>query len=136
MPKHPLRVSLTRGGRRTALLGAALLTTLGAGTAVAAGDGTSIIGGLRNPGTNTRYSYSGETQLSASNSTFGTRQSNKGTGGGAIYGCRSQPGGNGCIVADNISKGLAFQFISGGSTGGQITVANATGAPFTTNAHG
>jgi hypothetical protein len=127
---------LARGGRRTVFASLAAFAAIAGGTALAAGDGSPIIGGVRNPSSNPSLSFTGETQIIADNSTFGTRQSNKGTGGGAIYGCRAATSGPGCIVADNIVKGLAFQFISGGSTGGQITLADTKGAPFTTNATG
>jgi hypothetical protein len=104
--------------------------------ALGSGDGTTLRGGARNPTSNTGLSYSGETQIIATNSSFGTRQSNKGTGGGAIYGCRSAGGGNACIVADNLNSGNAFEFIGSGKVGGSIILSNKSGAPLTTNATG
>jgi hypothetical protein len=104
--------------------------------ALGSNDGTSLRGGARNPTNNTGLSYSAETQIISSNSSFGTRQSNKGTGGGAIYGCRSASGGNPCIEANNLNSGSAFEFISSGKTGGSIILSNKSGAPLTTNATG
>ncbi len=77
-----------------------------------------------------------------------TRQSNlSSSGGGAVYGCRSQAGGslatptpqNPCIRANNLSRGLAFEFNSTiGDIVGAITVASGgdTKKPFVTNATG
>jgi hypothetical protein len=77
-----------------------------------------------------------------------TRQSNlSSSGGGAVYGCRSQAGGslatptpqNPCIRANNLSRGLAFEF---NSTIGDIVGAFTSGTggdtkkPFVTNATG
>lgn len=104
--------------------------------AMGAGEGGPVRGGARNPTNNTGLSYHSETQIIAENSTYGTRQSNKGTGGGAIYGCRSAAGGNGCIAAVNLHNGRAFAFTSGGNVGGTITLSNTAGAPLTTNAKG
>lgn len=104
--------------------------------ALGAGEGGPVRGGARNPGNNTGFSYHSETQIIAENSTYGTRQSNKGTGGGAIYGCRSAAGGNGCITAVNLKDGPAFAFTSGGKSGGRITLSNTSAAPLTTNAKG
>src|SRR5262249_33565572 len=94
-----------------------------------------IRGGARNPSSNTALSYFTETQIIANNSTYGTRQSNKGTGGGAIYGCRSTTG-PACVAANNLNSGRAFAFTSSGKVGGTITLANKAGAPLTTNATG
>lgn len=40
------------------------------------------------------------------------------------------------VRANNLSTGRAFEFETGGKTGGDIKVRDATGAPFTTNATG
>lgn len=79
---------------------------------------------------------------------YSTRQSNLSTsGGGAVYGCRSQAGGSGatpnpqnpCLRANNLSRGLAFEF---NATIGDVAGAITAGAggdskkPFTTNATG
>jgi len=78
---------------------------------------------------------------------YATRQSNLSTsGGGAIYGCRSGIGGstatppqNPCLRANNLERGLAFEF---NATSGDIvgTITSTTGGdskkPFITNATG
>ena len=79
---------------------------------------------------------------------YSTRQSNlSDSGGGAIYGCRSQAGGSHatpipqdpCVRANNLSRGLAFEF---NATVGDIVGAITAGGggdskkPFTTNATG
>jgi hypothetical protein len=77
-----------------------------------------------------------------------TRQSNLSpNGGGAVYGCRSQVGGsaakpapqNPCLRANNLSRGLAFEFNSAnGDIAGLFTVGAGGDSkkPFTTNATG
>ena len=80
-----------------------------------------------------------ETEIIANTTTYGTRQSNKrdGDGGGAIYGCRSNPGNEPCIRANNLKGGRAFEFVTIGKEGGRIEVGgDKTGAPLTTNATG
>jgi hypothetical protein len=105
--------------------------------ALASGEGNPLKGGKRNPSSNASQSFSSETQIIASNDTYGTRQSNKGTGGGAIYGCRSTPGNEACINATNLNKGHAFEFSTAGAEGGVIGAAGGDAAkPFTTNATG
>jgi hypothetical protein len=101
--------------------------------AIGAGEGRSITGGKRNP---SRGDLNRETQIIASNGSYGTRQSNKGAGGGAIYGCRAAVGGKPCIRANNLKLGRAFEFDTGGKEAGRITVKDAAGVPFTTNATG
>jgi len=114
-----------------------------------AATGDTLREGKRN-GTTTR-----ETEIvSAINSSTGlkggysTRQSNlSASGGGAVYGCRSQAGGsrttptpqNPCVRANNLSRGLAFEFNATlGDVAGAITVGPGGDAtkPFTTNATG
>ncbi|MEA2154083.1 MAG: hypothetical protein QOE11_223 [Solirubrobacteraceae bacterium] len=111
--------------------------------------GSNLREGLRN-GTAVR-----ETQIisnvgstTAPTGGYSTRQSNlSSSGGGAVYGCRSGAGGsaatptpqNPCIRANNLAKGLAFEFnASNGDTAGLITVGAGGDAtkPFTTNATG
>jgi hypothetical protein len=111
--------------------------------AVAAGEGTSILGGKRNPGANGSIALSKETEIIANTASYGTRQSNKSdNGGGAIYGCRSKAGGtpkgnNPCVRASNLADGRAFEFESkGGTEVGAIVSSNPAAAPFTTNAKG
>lgn len=119
-----------------ALLGCVVAAVVAAPLAFASGLTGPIRGGARNPGSTTALSYTGETQIIADNASYGTRQSNKGSGGGAIYGCRSPSGGNGCVTADNLNSGPAFAFVSSGDVGGTIRLKNPEGAPLTTNAKG
>lgn len=124
------------GAKRTALIAGVLLAVVAAPWALAAGTSGSLRGGARNPSSNRSISYTSETQIIADNSSYGTRQSNKGSGGGAIYGCRSQTGGPGCIAADNLNTGYAFSFSASGPVGGYIKLKNTNGAPLATNARG
>jgi hypothetical protein len=112
--------------------------------ALGAGESRPLNGGARNPSSNASQEYFRETQIIADNGTYGTRQSNKSnSGGGAIYGCRSRPGGTPannepCIRANNLADGLAFEYETNGALAGTINVARAGDAskPFTTNATG
>jgi hypothetical protein len=153
MDHHPEpaegRRRLRRSPRTRSVVIATGLLVLGITPFAAARTGSNIREGLRN-GTATR-----ETQIisnvAASTGTTGgysTRQSNLSTsGGGAVYGCRSGAGGsaatptpqNPCIRANNLSRGLAFEFnASNGDSAGLITVGTGGDAtkPFTTNATG
>lgn len=142
--RSPLRV-FRPGWRRAAVLSGAVVAVAAAPLALATGGarlarfssaaagGQPVRGGVKNP----RYGgYYGTTQIWANNGSWGTRQSNLGTGGSAIYGCRSPLGGSPCLDANNLRGGSAFSFITTGLTGGSILVGNANGAPFTTNGHG
>jgi len=115
----------------------------------AAGEGDPILGGERNPGGNQTRELSEETQIIAETGqgTYGTRQSNKGAGGGAIYGCRStrnagsviDPAVNTpCLRVNNLNSGLAFQMDTNGTLGGTIVVGTGgdNAKPFVTNATG
>ncbi len=105
--------------------------------AFATGEGSPIKGGARNPSPNSALSYHAETQIIVGSTGYGTRQSNKGTGGAAIYGCRAVTGGPPCLRASDLSTGEAFQFQTAGPLGGTITAAGGDNAkPFTTNATG
>jgi hypothetical protein len=102
--------------------------------------GDPVRGGKRNP---SHGDFTSETKIIAQNSTYGTRQSNtkSGDGGGAIYGCRSAPGKEPCVRANNLSNGRAFEFQStSGTEGGFIKVGdgnpNTKATPFGTNAAG
>jgi len=139
------RDRLGRGKARIIVLAGAIIATLATPIALAAGELGPLRGGARNPSSNQSQSYTRETEIIANNPTYGTRQSNKsGSGGGAIYGCRSGAGGTPkanrpCIRANNLSTGLAFEFQSlHGDTAGTIAVGNGgdTTRPFTTNATG
>jgi hypothetical protein len=123
---------------RYLIVSAVILALLVPGMAVGFGEGKSVLGGKRNPSTNASRSYSRETEIIASTDTYGTRQSNKrdGDGGGAIYGCRSNPGREPCLRGFNLKGGRAFEFETVGNEGGRIEVGNAAGAPLTTNATG
>lgn len=145
MSRNPLPHLLSRnplrrfGGatRLVALLGGAIaITAIVAPLAIGSGEGKPIRGGARNPSSNSALSYFTETQIIANNSTYGTRQSNKGSGGGAIYGCRSTGTAPACVAATNLKEGRAFAFTGGGKVGGTITLSDKTGAPLTTNATG
>ena len=126
------RVRARISGRYTLATAAVVVVGLPAG-ALAAGEGHSVLGGNRNP---SHGDLSRETQIIASNGTYGTRQSNKGSGGGAIYGCRAAVGAEPCIRSNNLKLGRAFEFDTQGKEAGQITVKDASGVPFTTNATG
>jgi hypothetical protein len=114
-----------------------------------------MIGGKRNPGSNTAVDYTRETQIigdiaqgkggvAAGTGGYTTRQSNKSdSGGGAIYGCRARTGKNACLAADNLSDGAAFQFIAGSKAShvGEILFsghdkAPSSQPPFVTNGAG
>ena len=116
--------------------------------ALASGEGSSARLGARNPAGGGELTR--ETQIISDNASWGTRQSNKGDGGGAIYGCRSLPPTSGkagtdnepCVRGNNLVNGRAFEFNSvHGTEVGRITVGNdngdnATARPFSTNATG
>ena len=121
---------------RYILVGALTLAIGIPSVAVGFGEGRSLLAGKRNPGSNRALST--ETQIIASNGSYGTRQSNKrdGDGGGAIYGCRSDLGREPCIRANNLKGGRAFEFATRGKEAGRIEVGDTTGAPLTTNATG
>ncbi len=107
--------------------------------AVGFGEGRNLLLGKRNPSSNPGLALNTETEIIADTTTYGTRQSNKkdGDGGGAIYGCRSNPGNEPCIRANNLKGGRAFEFVTIGKEGGRIEVGgDKTGAPLTTNATG
>jgi hypothetical protein len=107
--------------------------------AIAQGGG--LLGGKRNPRSG---AFKAETQVIANTSQFGMRYSNRarGTGGGALLGCRSQPGGTPqrqypFLRSRNVGNGLAFEIVTGGPLGGTISVSGGDNArPFTTNATG
>jgi hypothetical protein len=117
-----------------------LILAIGApSVAMGFGEGRSLLLGKRNPSSNPSLALTHETEIIANSSTYGTRQSNKkdGDGGGAIYGCRSNPGNEPCVRAANLKGGRAFEFSTVGKEGGRIEIGgDHTGAPFTTNATG
>jgi hypothetical protein len=125
-------------GRTTAVCAVILAVAIPA-TAQGYGEGKNLLLGKRNPSSNAALGLTSETEIIANNSTYGTRQSNKGTGGGAIYGCRTAPGQPPCVRANNLSTGHAFEFVNTSTTAGPaglIQVGNPAQPPFTTNATG
>src|SRR3712207_4540376 len=124
----------------TAVALAVLVPTI----AIAAGEGSPLRGGVRNPSANESLALQRETEIIANTNTYGTRQSNKSNnGGGAVYGCRSAEGGSAagnepCIRANNLSNGRAFEFNSEAGEAGRIEVGAGgdTVRPFSTNATG
>ena len=123
---------------RYILVGALTLAIGIPSVAVGFGEGRSLLLGKRNPSPNASRALNSETEIIASNGSYGTRQSNKrdGDGGGAIYGCRSNVGAEPCIRSNNLKGGRAFEFETSGKEAGRIEVGDVTGAPFTTNATG
>ncbi len=123
---------------RYILVGALALAIGIPSVAVGFGEGRSLLLGKRNPSPNASRALNSETEIIASNGSYGTRQSNKrnGDGGGAIYGCRSDTGREPCIRSNNLKTGRAFEFQTAGKEAGRIQVGDVSGAPFTTNATG
>src|SRR5215218_5105461 len=123
---------------RYILVGALALAIGIPSVAIGFGEGRTMLLGKRNPSPSGSRALNKETEIIASTGTYGTRQSNKrdGDGGGAIYGCRSNPGSEPCVRANNLKGGRAFEFETVGKEGGRIEVGDTTGAPFTTNATG
>ena len=123
---------------RYILVGALALAIGIPSVAVGFGEGRSLLLGKRNPSPNSSRTLNSETEIIASNGTYGTRQSNKrnGDGGGAIYGCRSDLGREPCIRSNNLKGGRAFEFATRGKEAGRIETGDPAGAPLTTNATG
>jgi hypothetical protein len=123
------------GPGKWALVTALVLVLGTGGYAMASGEGKSLVLGKRNPGSG---ELNRETNILAKMNGYATRQSNfnHGSGGGAIYGCRSNPGTQPCVRSNNLATGRAFEFATKGSEGGFIQADGANAKPFTTNAHG
>jgi len=119
---------------RSVLAAACVLAVAVPSVAVGAGEGRSFVLGERNPGGGAELSR--ESEVIADNGAYGTRQSNKDEGGGAIYGCRSNPGAEPCIRSNNLRDGRAFEFVTGGREVGRIESTDPAAAPLTTNAGG
>jgi hypothetical protein len=114
--------------------------------------GDNIREGIRNPSGGGAAAK--ETQIIArtGKNTYGTRQSNLGAGGGAIYGCRSALDTTGvadprkstpCVRVNNLKDGKAFDFQTNTGrlvgiiqTGQSLTTPRPDAAPFITNATG
>lgn len=150
MSKFSLRSLRPRGVGPWLLTSSVALGVLVAPFALAAGEGSPAKLGQRNPIVG---AVAKETQIIASSpaDSYGTRQSNLGKGGGAIYGCRSVLGadpGNPkvstpCMRSNNLSTGEAFQFQGAAGSiigviqsGGSLAVPNPNAKPFVTNATG
>ncbi len=136
---------------RTVLLAALAVSILIGAPFASARTGDDISEGVRNPRSG---DASKETQIIAKTGkdTYGTRQSNKGTGGGAIYGCRSTldvsavgdpKKSTACVRVNNLNTGKAFDFQSSKGrvvgiiqAGTTITRPRSDVAPFLTNATG
>lgn len=134
--------------RRTTIIFAGALVLFAAPLAIA-DTGDNIREGIRNP---TSGDAQRETQIIAKTGkdTYGTRQSNLGAGGGAIYGCRSSLDAKApadpkkstpCIRVNNLSGGKAFDFQAKTSpiigifqAGNSIATPQPKTAPFVTNA--
>ena len=136
--------------KRAMIASSAAVAVLAAPLAMAAGEGFPVRIGKRNPA---RGAATQETKIIANSAinTYGTRQSNLGAGGGAIYGCRAAFGADlanpaqttPCVRVNNLANGLAFQFVTrSGTTAGLIqagpsfATANPDAKPFVTNATG
>jgi len=131
------RVARRRRGRSQGryVVGSALVLALLVSPLAVGRTGDTIREGKRNP---SGGSAKRETEIIAGTRTYGTRQSNvrNGNGGGAIYGCRSNPGREPCIRANNLNDGRAFEFETDGSEAGRIEANTAGARPLTTNATG
>ena len=120
-----------------------------------AGTGDNVREGVRNPAGGGAAGK--ETQIIArtGKDTYGTRQSNLGAGGGAIYGCRSTLDASSaatigdpakstpCVRVNNLSSGKAFDFQTNTGrligilqAGQSLTTPRPNVAPFITNATG
>jgi hypothetical protein len=132
---HLRRRFATAGPGKWALATALVLVLSGGSYAMASGEGKALLAGHRNPSSG---QIGQETTIIAKTGGYATRQSNfnHGSGGGAIYGCRSNPGTQPCIRANNLTTGRAFEFATKGVEGGYIEADAANAKPFTTNAHG
>jgi hypothetical protein len=119
---------------RYVLLSALVLAVTMSPVAIGA-TGSALREGKRNPSSG---AASRETEMISRVQTYGTRQSNirDGNGGGAIYGCRSNPGREACVRANNLKNGRAFEFESDGDEVGYIEAKNPAARPFATNATG
>ncbi len=155
-PSHPVQPStskarrvLSRAPRTRSVVAATGLLVICVAPFASARTGGPLREGLRNgTTTNETQIISNIASSTATTGGYSTRQSNLSpSGGGAVYGCRSQVGGsaakprpqNPCIRANNLSTGYAFEFhASGGPIVGLISAGAGGDAkkPFVTNATG
>ncbi len=123
-----------------ALLCSLVLAIMVAPLAMGAGEGDPITGGERNPSSNLTQELNEETQIIADTpvDSYGTRQSNKGEGGGAIYGCRAvldtaalgdPKRTTPCLRVNNLEGGEAFQYTTEGPLAGVIQNGDSLGTP-------
>jgi hypothetical protein len=119
---------------RYVLLSALVLAVTMSPVAIGA-TGSVLREGKRNPSSG---AAARETEMISRVKTYGTRQSNirDGNGGGAIYGCRANPGREACVRANNLNTGRAFEFESDGDEVGFIEAKSPAARPFATNATG
>jgi hypothetical protein len=146
--RRRLPLSNTSPRTRSVLLATGLLV-VGISPFAVARTGGSLREGVRN-GTTVRETeiVSNVGSTTGPKGGYATRQSNlSSSGGGAVYGCRSQAGGsaatprpqNPCVRANNLSTGFAFEFqATRGAVGGLISVGSGGDSkkPFETNATG
>jgi hypothetical protein len=146
--RRRLPLANTSPRTRSVLLATGLLV-VGISPFAVARTGGNLREGVRN-GTTVRETeiVSNVGSTTAPKGGYATRQSNlSSSGGGAVYGCRSQAGGsaatprpqNPCLRANNLSSGFAFEFqATRGDVGGLISVGagGSSTKPFTTNATG
>jgi hypothetical protein len=150
-PGSPKRRRLTigRAPRTRSVLLATGLLVVGVSPFALAATGDTLREGRRN-GTTVKETeiVSNIKSSTALKGGYSTRQSNlSDSGGGAIYGCRSQAGGSRatptpqdpCVRSNNLSRGLAFEFNTTlGDVAGSITAGSGGDSkkPFVTNATG
>jgi hypothetical protein len=140
----------SRGGRLGFVVTACLASAALAAPIAIGATGSSLVQGARNPSVG---SAARETLVIASTAAdvYGTRQSNVGDGGAAIYGCRTTADlgdlGNPavstpCLRVNNLGAGLVFNFrfargaVGGVYQAGPTTLNDLTARPFITNATG
>ena len=140
----------SRQGRLGFVVTACLASAALAAPIAIGATGSPLREGLRNPASG---SASRETLIIARTgaNVYGTRQSNVGAGGAAIYGCRTRADfreladtrrSTPCLRVNNLSGGLihSYRFAAGGVGGvyqaGGTTVSDSRARPFITNATG
>jgi hypothetical protein len=147
-PKRRPPLANTSPRTRSVLLATTVLV-VGISPFAVARTGGNLREGVRN-GTTVRETeiVSNVGSTTAPTGGYATRQSNlSSSGGGAVYGCRSQAGGsaatprpqNPCLRANNLSTGFAFELqATRGDVGGLISVGAGGDSkkPFETNATG
>lgn len=142
------RLALGKAPRTRSVLLATGVLAVGLSSFAIAATGDPLRQGVRNGTTTSETEIIGNLKSATGlKGGYVTRQSNlSSSGGGAIYGCRSQAGGssatpaqNPCVRANNLSVGLAFEFnATSGAVAGTINAGAGgdTKKPFTTNATG